>query len=112
MAEYVVNHEQYMNVVPSHLRDIAVLAEPLTIAEKAVAQIFWVMQQRPPWIDPETPSEERGQGLAALVLGIGPVGLLGVMVLVTAGFTGFGDDDDPVRGFAGAVPASGRHLPA
>ena len=87
MAEYVVDHEQYMNVVPPHLRDIAVLAEPLTIAEKAVAQIFWMMQQRPPWIDPETPSEERGQGLSALVLGIGPVGLLGAMVLVTAGFT-------------------------
>jgi len=87
MAEYVVDHEQYMNVVPPHLRDIAVLAEPLTIAEKALAQIFWMMQQRPPWIDPETPSEERGRGLSALVLGIGPVGLLGAMVLVTSGFT-------------------------
>ena len=87
MAEYVVDHERYMNVVPPHLRDIAVLAEPLTIAEKALAQIAWMMQQRPPWIDPETPSEERGQGLSALVLGIGPVGLLGAMVLVTAGFT-------------------------
>jgi threonine dehydrogenase-like Zn-dependent dehydrogenase len=87
MTEYVVDHEQYMNVVPPHLRDIAVLAEPLTIAEKALAQIVWMMQQRPPWIDPETPSEERGAGLSALVLGIGPVGLLGAMVLVTAGFT-------------------------
>ena len=87
MAEYVVDHEQYMNVVPPDLREIAVLAEPLTIAEKALAQIFWMMQQRPPWIDPETPSEERGQGLSALVLGIGPVGLLGAMVLVSAGFT-------------------------
>jgi glucose 1-dehydrogenase len=87
MAEYVVDREQYMNVVPPHLRDIAVLAEPLTIAEKALAQIVWMMQQRPPWIDPETPSEERGRGLSALVLGIGPVGLLGAMVLVTAGFT-------------------------
>jgi glucose 1-dehydrogenase len=87
MTEYVVDHERYMNIVPPDLRDIAVLAEPLTIAEKALAQILWMMQQRPPWIDPETPSEERGQGLSALVLGIGPVGLLGAMVLVTAGFT-------------------------
>ena len=87
MTEYVVDHEQYMNVVPPHLRDIAVLTEPLTIAEKALAQIVWMMQQRPPWIDPDTPSEERGQGLSALVLGIGPVGLLGAMALVTAGFT-------------------------
>ena len=49
--------------------------------------MFWMMQQRPPWIDPETPSQERGQGLSALVLGIGPVGLLGAMVLASAGFT-------------------------
>jgi threonine dehydrogenase-like Zn-dependent dehydrogenase len=87
MAEYVVDHERYMNLVPPGLRAIAVLAEPLTIAEKALAQIFWMMQQRPPWTDPDTPRAERGRGLSALVLGIGPVGLLGAMTLVTAGFT-------------------------
>jgi glucose 1-dehydrogenase len=64
-----------------------VLAEPLTIAEKALGQISWMMQQRPPWTDPQTPPEERGAGLSALVLGIGPVGLLGAMVLASAGFT-------------------------
>jgi glucose 1-dehydrogenase len=87
MTEYVVERERYLNLVPPDLRDIAVLAEPLTIAEKALGQIFWTMQQRPPWLDPDTPGEERGQGLSALVLGIGPVGLLGAMVLATAGFT-------------------------
>jgi glucose 1-dehydrogenase len=87
MTEYVVERERYLNLVPPDLREIAVLAEPLTIAEKALGQIFWVMQQRPPWLDPDTPGEERGQGLSALVLGIGPVGLLGAMVLATAGFT-------------------------
>ena len=87
MAEYVVDRERHMNLVPPDLRAIAVLTEPLTIAEKALAQIFWMMQQRPPWLDPQTPSQERGQGLSALVLGIGPVGLLGAMVLVNAGFT-------------------------
>jgi glucose 1-dehydrogenase len=87
MAEYVVDYERYMNPVPPDLRDIAVLAEPLTIAEKAIAQVSWMMRQRPPWNDPGTPSAERGKGLSALVLGIGPVGLLGAMTLVTAGFT-------------------------
>ena len=87
MAEYVVDHERHMNVVPPGLREIAVLAEPLTIAEKALAQIFWMMQHRPPWLDPQTPREQRGRGLSALVLGIGPVGLLGAMKLATAGFT-------------------------
>ena len=87
MAEYVVDYERYMNPVPPDLRDIAVLAEPLTIAEKAIAQVSWMMRQRPPWNDAGTPGEERGKGLSALVLGIGPVGLLGAMTLVTAGFT-------------------------
>ena len=87
MTEYVVDQERYMNLVPPELREIAVLAEPLTIAEKALAQIFWMMQHRPPWLDPQTPSQARGDGLSALVLGIGPVGLLGAMTLATAGFT-------------------------
>jgi glucose 1-dehydrogenase len=87
MAEYAVDHERYMNAVPAGLREIAVLAEPLTIAEKALAQIFWMMQQRPPWLGPKTPDQERGRGLSALVLGLGPVGLLGAMTLATAGFT-------------------------
>jgi glucose 1-dehydrogenase len=86
LAEYVVEHERYLNPVPPDLREIAVLAEPLTIAEKALVQIFWMMRQRPPWLDPETPGEERGRGLSALVLGIGPVGLLGAMTLASAGF--------------------------
>jgi len=87
MTEYVVDRERYMSLVPPDLREIAVLAEPLTIAEKALGQILWMMQHRPPWLDPATPAEERGRGLSALVLGVGPVGLLGAMTLATAGFT-------------------------
>ena len=87
MTEYVVDHERYMNLVPPDLREVAVLTEPLTIAEKALAQIFWLLQHRPPWIDPDTPGEQRGRGLSALVLGVGPVRLLGAMTLVAAGFT-------------------------
>src|SRR5262249_41300800 len=87
MTEYVVDHARYMTVVPPGLREIAVLAEPLTIAEKALEQIFAMMQDRPPWLDRQTPVHERGRGLSALVLGIGPVGLLGAMTLATAGFT-------------------------
>lgn len=87
MTEYVVDHERYLNLVPPGLREFAVLAEPLTVAEKALAQVSWMMRQRPPWLDPATPAEERGRGLSALVLGVGPVGLLGAMVMATAGFT-------------------------
>src|SRR5215475_9800151 len=84
MAEYAVDQERHISLVPPDLREIAVLAEPLTIAEKALSQISWMMQQRPPWLDPQTPGGERGQGLSALVLGIGPVGLLGAIDLAAA----------------------------
>jgi glucose 1-dehydrogenase len=86
MTEFVVDQERYMNLVPPELRKVAVLVEPLTIAEKALTQVFWLMQHRPPWIAPDVPAAERGHGLKALVLGVGPVGILGAMALVTAGF--------------------------
>jgi glucose 1-dehydrogenase len=86
MAEYVVDRERNLVRVPADLGQIAVLTEPLTIAEKALAQVFWLMQHRPPWLDPDTPGGERGRDLTALVLGAGPVGLLGAMTLSVAGF--------------------------
>jgi glucose 1-dehydrogenase len=87
MTEYVVDYDRYMSLVPTALREVAVLAEPLTIAEKALAQVSWLMQHRPPWLEPGTPTDQRGSGLSALVLGIGPVGLLGAMTLVASGYT-------------------------
>ncbi len=86
MAEYVVDRERNLVLVPFGLEEIAVLTEPLTIAEKATAQVLWLMQHRPPWLDPDTPLGQRGRGLAVLVLGVGPVGLLGAMTLSVAGF--------------------------
>lgn len=76
MTEFVVDDEVQLNPVPRQLREIAVLVEPLTIAEKALAQITTI-QRRLPWRQP---------GGRAVVLGAGPVGLLGAMTLVNAGF--------------------------
>jgi hypothetical protein len=36
MTETVVDEERYMHLVPAALREVAVLVEPLTIAEKAI----------------------------------------------------------------------------
>lgn len=85
MTELVVEDEQYLNLVPRTLRDVAVLVEPLTIAEKAVAQL-WQIQQRLPWVLPPEPGEPPAHGRNALVLGAGPVGLLGAMKLALEGF--------------------------
>jgi glucose 1-dehydrogenase len=87
MGEFVVDDEQFMVKVPPHLRDVAVLVEPLTIAEKALIQIRDV-QNRLPWTCPKK-SKEMGmphQCHRAIVLGAGPVGLLGAMALKAAGF--------------------------
>jgi threonine dehydrogenase-like Zn-dependent dehydrogenase len=88
MTERVVDHEKYMNVVPRELRDVAVLTEPLTIAEKALAQIEDV-QLRLPWACEIRPGKAAGHCHTAVVLGAGPVGLLGAMALAASGFAAF-----------------------
>ncbi|MFN7952060.1 MAG: glucose 1-dehydrogenase [bacterium] len=85
MTEYVVDDASYMNVVPRELRDVAVLVEPLTIAEKALEQLAQV-QLRLPWVVSKEPGAPIGAGHKAVVLGAGPVGLLGAMALLVNGF--------------------------
>jgi glucose 1-dehydrogenase len=85
MTEVVVDDESYMNIVPRELRDVAVLVEPLTIAEKALLQIGQI-QQRLPWDCPSHPGEKASHCHQAVVLGAGPVGLLGAMALRVAGY--------------------------
>jgi threonine dehydrogenase-like Zn-dependent dehydrogenase len=84
MTELIVDDERYMHVVPAALRDVGVLVEPLTIAEKALIQV-WDVQERLPWTAPGSP-DGGGHGARALVLGAGPVGLLGAMALIVRGF--------------------------
>jgi threonine dehydrogenase-like Zn-dependent dehydrogenase len=76
LTERIVDESLYMNSVPQAIRDIAVLVEPLTIAEKGLIEAFQI-QQRLPW-----DHENR----RAVVLGAGPVALLGAMALRNAGF--------------------------
>jgi threonine dehydrogenase-like Zn-dependent dehydrogenase len=85
MTEFVVDDERYMHVVPRALRDVAVLVEPLTIAEKALIQVDQV-QQRLPWACGLEPGKPRQACHRAVVIGAGPVGLLGAMALVARGF--------------------------
>ena len=86
MTEWLVDDERYMVKIPAHLRDVAVLVEPLTIAEKALIQV-WQVQQRLPWSCPHGPNHRPGVCHHALILGAGPIGLLGAMAFRNAGFT-------------------------
>jgi threonine dehydrogenase-like Zn-dependent dehydrogenase len=83
-----VEEEKFLTYVPAELRDVAVLVEPLTVAEKGLAQVRKV-QQRLPWVAPGTPANQIGRGKTAVVLGAGPVGILGAMVLLVNGFKTF-----------------------
>jgi threonine dehydrogenase-like Zn-dependent dehydrogenase len=85
MTQFVVDDERFMNAVPPELKAAAVLVEPLTIAEKGLAQV-WDIQQRLPWGCSVVPGKARAHCHKAVVLGAGPVGLLGAMALVNADF--------------------------
>jgi threonine dehydrogenase-like Zn-dependent dehydrogenase len=85
LTELVVDDQKYMNPVPHDLRNVGILVEPLTIAEKALSEIVQV-QQRLPWGCPTAAGNVEGYRHKAVVLGAGPVGLLGAMTLVVAGF--------------------------
>lgn len=75
MTEKVVEREKYLVPVGADLREVAVLVEPLTIMDKALRELDAV-QSRMPF---------RG-GNRGLVLGAGPVGLLGAMALLLRGY--------------------------
>ena len=102
MAQFVVDDEQYMNPVPKELRDFAVLVEPLTIAEKALIQV-WDVQHRLPWSCPVVPGKAQADCHRAVVLGAGPVGLLGAMALVMNGFDTYVYAREPVPNLKATV---------
>ncbi|MGH7300851.1 MAG: glucose 1-dehydrogenase, partial [Candidatus Rokuibacteriota bacterium] len=84
MTELAVEDQRFLHRVPAGLRDVGVLVEPLTIAEKALIQLGDV-QRRMPWTGPGG-SHRGGHGPRAVVLGAGPVGLLGALALLARGF--------------------------
>jgi len=75
MSEQFVEDAAYLHKVPSLLRSVAVLTEPLTIAEKSLDQVKTARARIP-----GTPGQK------CVVLGAGTVGQLGVMAFQVAGY--------------------------
>ncbi|MDQ6712816.1 MAG: glucose 1-dehydrogenase [Candidatus Dormibacteraeota bacterium] len=69
MGEYYAETPAFMVKIPPTLRPFAVLLEPLSIVEKATSQA-WKIQERMVW-EPKR----------AVVLGAGPIGILGTILL-------------------------------
>ena len=78
MSDVFVEQPDYLVPVPADLRHVAVLVEPLTIAEKGLTEAARVRGR--------LPAGEEGAGTRAVALGAGPVGLLGAMKLRADGF--------------------------
>jgi glucose 1-dehydrogenase len=79
LAELVVDDAQYLCRAPASLRDVAVLTEPLSIAVKGMRQ-YVAIQRRLPWLSGAADADVIG-ACRAVVLGGGPIGLLGAMLL-------------------------------
>jgi threonine dehydrogenase-like Zn-dependent dehydrogenase len=114
ITEFVVDDERYIVKVPKELREVAVLIEPLTVGEKAAEQAR-VLAQRLPGDLKDDPSR-----LNAVVLGAGPIGLLGAMKLVEGKWNTYvyyrGKADSPNVRIVSAMGAhfisSAEHPPA
>ncbi len=88
-TEYVVDKEQYAVLIPAELEQVGVLAEPLSVAEKALDEAVRLQfarlpdaQATPDWL------QERN----CLVAGLGPIGLLAALALRLRGAKVFGLD--------------------
>jgi threonine dehydrogenase-like Zn-dependent dehydrogenase len=97
LAEEVVEEERYLVPLDPELCPVGVLMEPLTIAEKGLRQ-FLEVRRRLPWLD-HANDVELLRSRQALVLGAGPVGLLGCLLLRLRGLSvavySRGRADDP-----------------
>lgn len=76
MTEFVIEDYRNLHVLPRELREVGVLVEPLTIAEKSFLELC-AIDRRLPYARPRR---------RAVVVGAGAVGLLGAMLLVQDGY--------------------------
>jgi glucose 1-dehydrogenase len=87
-AEYVIDEEQYLVKVPESIKSIGVLAEPMSVAEKAIDEALNIQEARLPKIS----KDEWIRGRRALVVGMGAVGILASIALILRGADVIGMD--------------------
>jgi threonine dehydrogenase-like Zn-dependent dehydrogenase len=86
LTEYYVEHEDFVVKVPQRLKDVGVLLEPMTVAQKGITQAFEIQRRLKVW-----------RPRRAAVMGSGTLGLLASLVLRLRGFdvTTFGRTPTP-----------------
>ena len=70
LTEYYVEDERFVVRVPAALREVGVLLEPMTVAQKGIAQAFEIQRRLKVW-----------QPAKAAVMGAGTLGLLATLAL-------------------------------
>jgi glucose 1-dehydrogenase len=86
LTEYYVEDESFVVKVPQGLKDVGVLLEPMTVAQKGITQAYEIQRRLKVW-----------QPKRAAVMGAGTLGLLASVVLRLRGFdvTTFGRTPRP-----------------
>lgn len=88
-TEFVVDKEEYVVRVPPELEAVGVLAEPFSVAEKAIAEAAQLQLSRLP---DSSASPDWVSGKRCLVAGLGPIGLLAALALRLRGAEVWGLD--------------------
>jgi threonine dehydrogenase-like Zn-dependent dehydrogenase len=86
LTEYVVDEPEYIIRVPASLKEVGVLMEPMSVAQKAIEQAYRIQQRLRVW-----------KPRRAAVLGAGTLGLLATLALRLRGIdvTTFGNTMPP-----------------
>lgn len=86
-CQFVVDQEKYAIKVDPKIAQIGVLAEPMSVVQKAIEEASFIQTRRLPYLKPDWLKEK-----TALVAGLGPIGLLAALVLRLRGAKVFGLD--------------------
>ena len=86
LTEYYVDDEEFVVKIPEGLKEVGVLLEPMTVAQKGITQAYEIQRRMKVW-----------QPRRAAVMGTGTLGLLAALVFRLRGLdvTGFGKTAKP-----------------
>jgi len=99
LTEYVVDEPEYIVRVPQNMREVGVLMEPMSVAQKVIEQAYRIQQRLRVW-----------HPKRAAVMGSGTLGLLATLVLRLRGLdvTTFGNTMPPTLN-SGLIEELGAH---
>jgi threonine dehydrogenase-like Zn-dependent dehydrogenase len=101
LTEYVVDEPEYIIRVPENMKEVGVLMEPMSVAQKAIEQAYRIQQRLRVW-----------RPKRAAVMGSGTLGLLATLVLRVRGLdvTTFGNTMPPTQNSKLIEELGGRYI--